>query len=160
MKFKILSMLVILGMLSVMPMIYMGKVNPAALLDGDLGGIFGSGSSEFAKLKAKAPKNLTNVVTDEKVQVYKWRDENGVMQFSNTPPPDGRQVQQVELNPNHNLVKAVKVPVEEEPQQAKHELAPSPYSVKGMKQVMDDAQAIEGMLQQRHEDQQKMLNDI
>ena len=153
-------MLVILGMLSVMPMIYMGKVNPAALLDGNLAGIFGGGSSEFAKLKAKAPKNLTNVVTDEKVQVYKWRDENGVMQFSNTPPPDGSQAQQVELNPNHNLVKAVKVPVEEEPQQAQQAPVPSPYSVNGMKKVMDDAQAIEGMLQQRHEDQQKMLNDI
>ena len=160
MKFKILSMLLILGMLSVMPMIYMGKLNPAALLDGDLGGFFGSGSSEFAKLKARAPKNLTNAVTDEKLQVYKWRDENGVMQFSNTPPPDGGQAQQVELNPNHNLVKAVKVPEEEALQQAEQVPAPSPYSVKGMKKVMDDAQAIEGMLQQRHDDQQKMLNDI
>ena len=101
MKFKILSILVILGMLAVMPMIYMGKVDPVALLDGNLGGLFGSSSSEFAKLKAEAPKNLTNAVTDEKVQVYKWRDENGVMQFSNTPPPDGGHAQQVELNPNH-----------------------------------------------------------
>ena len=153
-------MLVILGMLSVMPMIYMGKINPVALLDGDLGGIFGSGSSDFAKLQAKAPKNLTNAVTDEKVQVYKWRDENGVMQFSNTPPPDGGQAQQVELNPNHNLVKAVKLPEEEQPQQAELTPSPTPYTVKGMKKVMDDARAIEGMLQQRHEDQQKMLNDI
>ena len=160
MKFKILSMLVILGMLTVMPMIYMGKVDPVALLDGDIGGVFGSGDTEFAKLKAKAPKSLTNAVTDEKVQVYKWRDENGVMQFSNTPPPDGGQAQQVELNPNHNLIKAVKVSVEEEPQQAQQAPAPSPYSVKGMKKVMDDAKGIESMLQQRHEDQQNMLNNI
>ena len=160
MKFKILSMLVILGMLSVMPMIYMGKVDPVALLDGDFSDLSGSGSSEFAKLKASAPKNLTNAVTDEKVQVYKWRDENGVMQFSNTPPPDGGQAQQVVLNPNHNLVKAVKVPVKEEPQHAQQAPTSSPYSVKGMKKVMEDAKGIESMLQQRHEDQQKALNNI
>ena len=160
MKFKILSMLVILGMLSVMPMIYMGKVDPVALLDGDFGGLFGNSGSEFAALKAKAPKNLTNAVTDEKVQVYKWRDENGVMQFSNTPPPDGGQAKQLELNPNHNLVKAVKVPVKEEVQPAQQAPASSPYSVKGMKKVMEDAKGIESMLQQRHEDQQKMLNNI
>ena len=160
MKLKIFSMLVILGMLSVMPMIYMGKLDPVGLLNGDISGLFGSGGSEFAKLKAQAPKNLTNAVTDEKVQVYKWRDENGVMQFSNTPPPDGGQAQQVELNPNHNLVKAVKVPAKEESQPVQQAPAPSPYSVKGMKKVMDDAQAIEGMLQQRHEDQQEMLNNI
>lgn len=160
MKLKILSMLVVLGMLSVMPMIYMGKVDPVALLNGDLSGLFGNGGSEFAELKAKAPKNLTNAVSDEKVQVYKWRDENGVMQFSNTPPMDGGQAQKVELNPNHNLVKAVKVPMKEEPQPVQQAPAPTPYSVNGMKKVMDDAQAIEGMLQQRHEDQQKMLNNI
>ena len=160
MKFKILSMLVILGMLSVMPMIYMGKVDHVALLDGNLGGLFGSSSSEFAKLKAQAPKNLTNAVTDEKVQVYKWRDENGVMQFSNTPPADGAQAQQVELNPNHNLVKAVKVHGKEGSQPPQQLQAPSPYSVKGMKKVMDDARAVEGMLQQRHEDQRKVLDNI
>lgn len=160
MKFKILSMLVILGMLSVMPMIYMGKVDPVALLKGDPGSLFGSSGSEFAELKASAPKNLGNAVTDEKVQVYKWRDENGVMQFSSTPPADGGEAQQVELNPNHNLVKAVKVPVTEEAQPAQQAPAPSPYSVRGMQKVMDDARAIEGMLQQRHEGQQEMLNNI
>ena len=45
MKLKIFSMLVILGMLSVMPMIYTGKVDPVALLNGDLGGLFGNGDS-------------------------------------------------------------------------------------------------------------------
>ena len=160
MKLKILSMLVVLGVLSVMPMIYMGKVDPVALLNGDFGGLFGNSSSEFAELKAKAPKNLTNVVTDEKVQVYKWRDKNGVMQFSNTPPVDGVQAQKVELNPNHNLVKAVKVPVKEEPQPVQQAPAPSPYSVKGMKKVMEDAKGIEDMLQKRHEDQQNMMNNI
>jgi len=150
-------MLVILGILSVTPMIYMGKFDPMAFLDSGLS----NGSTEFNKLKAKAPKNLTNVVSDEKVQVYKWRDKNGVMQFSNTPPPSDIGAEQVELDPNKNLVQAVKVPEKkEEPAEVAKVEKPSPYSVKGMKKVMDDAKGIEQLLQQRHEDQQKMMNDL
>jgi len=157
MKLKILSMLIILGILSVTPMIYMGKFNPVEFLDSG----FSSGASEFEKLKAKAPGNLTSVVTDEKVQVYKWRDKNGVMQFGSTPPPGVSNARQVALNPNSNVVKAVKVPVKEESAAAPAELAqPGPYSVKGMKKVMDDARGVEQMLQQSHEQRSKALNNL
>ncbi len=150
-------MLVILGIMSVTPMIYTGKFDPMSFLDSGLS----NGSSEFKKLKAKAPKNLTSVVSDEKVQVYKWRDKNGVMQFSNTPPPSDKGAEQVELDPNSNLMQAVKVPEEkEEPAEVANVEKPNPYSVKGMKKVMDDAKGVEQLLQQRHEDQQKMMNEI
>ena len=155
MKFKIFSMLVILGVVSVMPMIYMGKFDPLSFLESG----FSKGGSEFAKLQAKAPKNLSNAVTDEKVQVYKWRDEHGVMQFSNTPPITGA-AEQVVLDPNHNLMQAVKVPEEAEVKQQVEAESPSPYSVKGMKKVVDDAKGVEQLLQQRHESQQQMLKDI
>ena len=157
MKLKILSMLIILGVLSVTPMLYMGKLNPVELLDAGLGGV----ASEMEKLKAKAPENMTSVVTDEKVQVYKWRDKNGVMQFGSTPPPEVRNAEQLELNPNSNVVKAVKVPVEEEKPVASAELAqPAPYSVKGMKKVMEDARGVEQILQQSHEQRSKALNNL
>lgn len=156
MKFKILSMLVTLGILSVMPMIYMGKFDPMSFIESG----FSMGGSEFNKLKAKAPKSLSNAVSDEKVQVYKWRDKSGVMQFSNTPPPTGDVAEQVVLDPNSNLMQAVKVPEEEEPKQAVATESPNPYSVKGMKKVMDDAKGVEQMLQKRHEGQQQMLKDI
>ena len=149
-------MLVILGILSVMPMIYMGKFDPVALLDSGIS----KSSSEFNKLKASAPKNLTSVVSDEKVQVFKWRDENGVMQFSNTPPPTVSNAERIELDPNNNVVEAVKVPEEEEAVETAQVEKPSPYSVKGMKKVMDDAKGVEELLQKRHEDQQNMLKDI
>ena len=142
--------------MSVTPMIYMGKFDPLSFLSSGLG----NNASEFEKLKAKAPKNLTSVVTDEKVQVYKWRDANGVMQFSNTPPPTVSGAEQVVLDPNHNLVQAVKVPEKEEPAEVANVETPSPYSVKGMKKVMDDAKGVEQLLQQRHQNQQNMLNDI
>jgi len=157
MKLKILFMLITLGVLSVTPMIYMGKLDPMALFDSGLS----KGSSEFNKLKAKVPKNLTGVVTDQKVQVYKWRDEHGVMQFSNTPPPSVSNAERVVLDPNNNLMKAVKVPEKEEKSKEVVETEmPNPYSVKGMKKVMDDARSIEDMLQQRHEKQQEMMKNL
>lgn len=157
MKFKIFSMLVILAALSIMPMIYMGKFDPVATIDSMLS----NGTSEFEKFKVKAPKNLTSIVSDKKVQVYKWRDKRGVMQFSNTPPADGGQAEQVELDPNKNIVDAVKMPVQENTgkEMAKTE-SPNPYSPKGMKKVMDDAKGIEQLLKQRDEDQQNMLNNL
>ena len=156
MKFKIVMMLIILGILSVMPMIYMGKFDPMAFLDSSLK----DGSSEFAKLKAKAPKNLTSIVKDEKVQVYKWRDKNGILQFSNTPPVGGGS-EILELDPNHNIIQAVKIPVKEkEEKKVTSSAMPNPYSVKGMKKVMEDAKGVEDLLQKRHEEQQKAMGDI
>jgi hypothetical protein len=159
MKFKIISMLITLTILSVVPMIYMGKFDPL---------VYFQSATDLSQLKKVDIKPLTDLkksVTDDRVQVYKWRDENGVMQFSNSPPPtqiDQAHVEQVELHTNSNLMQAVKVPSkEEEPQQSEPVVnAPSPYSVKGMKKVMDDARGVEELLQKRHEQQQEMLNNI
>ena len=156
MKFKILSMLIILGVISALPMIYTGKFDPLAFIKSD----FSNQSSVLTELKAKAPENLSNVVTDEKVRVYKWRDENGLMQFSNTPPPTATDAEQVVLNPNSNLVQAVKIPVKEEPEEVAKIESPNPYSVKDMKKVMDDARGVEEMLHKHHQEQQKMMNDL
>jgi len=157
MKLKIFSLLVILGVMSVTPMIYMGKFDPVAtinsVMSGELPGI--------EKIKATTVGSINKVAPAAKVQVYKWRDENGVMQFSNTPPQAG-MAQSVELDPNRNVIDAVKVPVKEEAETetAAPVKAPSPYSVSGMKQVMDDAKGVEEMLQKRHEEQQKRLGNI
>jgi hypothetical protein len=156
MIFKIISMLVILGVLSVLPMIYTGKLDPVAFINN---GGTGKQTSEIAALKAQAPENLSTAVTDKKVQIYRWRDENGVMQFSNTPPPSVKGAEQVVLDPNSNLMQAVKQP-QVEPEPVVQAESPSPYSVKGMKKVMEDAKAVETLLQQRHEQQQKMMSDL
>ena len=153
MKFKILSMLIILGILSVVPMIYMGKFDPLALIDSGLEVDLG-----VSGLNEKGVKNLSNVVTDEKVQVYRWRDQNGVMQFSNVPPPTVTDAEQIVLDPNSNMLQAVKIAETEEPKRVANTESPNPYSIEGMKKVMDDAKGIEQLLQDRHEQQQKMLN--
>ena len=156
MKFKIFTMLVILGVLSVMPMIYMGKFDPMAFFDTGLS----KGVTEFKSLKAKVPKSLSNGVTDKNVQVYKWRDKNGVMQFSNTPPPTVTNAEPVLIDPNKNLVKAIKIPEKEEPKAVAKTEIPNPYSVNGMKKVMNDAKGVEALLQKRHEEQQKMMGNL
>lgn len=156
MKFKIFSLILTLTIISVMPLIYMGKFDPVGMIDS----AFDTAKSEAGSLRDKVPSNITSVVTDKKVQVYKWRDANGVMQFSNTPPPDST-AEQVSLDPNTNLMQAVKVE-EKKPEQAQVVQAPgvSPYSPKQMKKVLEDAKGVEALLQQRHEDQQKMLSNF
>ncbi|VAW51049.1 hypothetical protein MNBD_GAMMA06-132 [hydrothermal vent metagenome] len=156
MKLKILFMLIILGVLSVTPVIYMGKFDPVAFFESGLS----KGSSEFSKLKAKAPENLTSAVTDKKVQIYKWRDKYGVMQFSNVPPPEVNNAEQVLLEPNKNLMQAVKVPEKKVLKEEVKTETSSPYSIKGMKKVMNDARSVEDMLKQRDVGQREMLNDI
>lgn len=151
-------MLVILGVISILPMIYMGKIEPKAFIESILNADF-----KLSGLDVKVPEKLSNMTNDNKIQVYKWRDQNGVMQFSNEPPPATIDAEQIELNPNSNVVQAIKIPekksIEKVKNVAKTDM-PNPYSVKGMKKVMDDAKNVEHILQQRHEDQQKMLNDL
>lgn len=153
MKLKILMMLIILGLLSVTPMIYMGRFDPTTFFEG--------GGGEIQRLRAKAPKNLSSVVTDKRVQVYQWRDKNGVMQYSNTPPMD-MPSKQVTLNPDSNVIQATK----RQPEQVEvkktpgADEAPRPYSVSGMKKVINDARQVEELLQKRHEQQQKKINNF
>ena len=157
MKLKIVSMLIILAFLSVMPMIYMGKFDPSALmsandeLDFDLG-----------EIVARVFKKDSGVIVDNKVQVYKWRDKEGVMQFSSEPPSGTYDTEQIVLHPDSNVLQAVKVREKEtiQPVAKIEKSAVTPYSINGMKKVVDDAKGIEEMLQQREEQQQKTLNDI
>ncbi len=133
MKFKIILMLITLGLFSVLPMIYMGKFDPMGFIDSGLKsdiGFNGSGN--------RAVKNLSNVVTDEKVQVYKWRDQNGAIQFSSEPPPTVIDAELLVLDPNSNLVQAVKVPKQAELKAVVETEAPNLYTMEGMKRVMDE----------------------
>jgi len=156
MKLLVFKMFVTLGIIIALPLIYMGKFDPVSFFDS----VSSGGMSEFNALKAKAPKNLSSVVSDEKVQIYKWRDKHGVMQFTNTPPPAEKNAEQVELNPNSNIIQAVKIPVEGEPKKVAKTERPNPYSVGGMKKAVDAAKNVEKMLKERNEKQLEMLDNI
>ena len=157
MKLKIVSMLIILAVLSVMPMIYMGKFDPSAWISADYKWDF-----DLSRFVASVFEKGSDAVVDKKVQVYKWRDQDGVIQFSSEPPPEAHNAEQIILHPDSNVVQAVKAREKEtvQPVAKAENLAATPYSINGMKKVVDDAKGIEEMLQQRDEQQQKILNDI
>jgi len=156
MKLLVFKMFVTLGIIIALPLIYMGKFDPVSFFDS----VSSGGMSEFNALKAKAPKNLSSVVSDEKVQIYKWRDKYGVMQFTNTPPPADKNAEQVELNPNSNIIQAVKIPVKDEPKKVAKIERPNPYSVGGMKKAVDAAKNVEKLMKERNEKQMEMLGNI
>lgn len=153
MKFKIFNLLVIMAMLAVMPMIYMGKLDPLALLDS------ASDLPDLDDLRVETPASLKDMVPDEKVQVYRWRDENGVMQYSNMPPA-AIQAEQVEVDTSSNLMQAVKVKKSAQEKKVVAESIPSPYSPNDMKKAMQDARDVERLLQERHEQQQQTLDKL
>ena len=155
MKFKIFSMLVVLGMLSVLPLIYTGKLDLTSLINGDSLSMDKLGAG-LKKLKKGLPGGA-----EEPVTVYKWTDKYGRMQFGNTPPPDAVGVEVMSVKQNNNIIDPIKVPppVAKSSGSSSFEM-PNPYSPGGMKKVLDDAKGIEEMLQKRHEQQQKKIRGL
>ncbi len=155
MKSTIVSMIIVLCVLAIIPMFFLGDSSLSARFGLD---VF-SGSDEHAK----APKNLTNVTTNEKVQVYKWRDQYGVMQFTNTPPPQDRQAEMIELTPDTNIVKAVEVPEQETEQKRSGPtvmMTGNPYTPGGMKDLLDTTSSLATDMNQKQIDQQQLMEQI
>ena len=155
MKSPLISMIVVLCVLAILPMFLFSD---GSMLAGFGLNIF-SGSDEHAK----APKNITTVTTDEKVQVYKWRDQYGVMQFTNTPPTDTQQVEMIELTPNTNIVKAVEVPeevTEEKPGGPAVVMTGNPYTSGGMKDLLDTTTSLSADMNQKQLEHQQLIDQI
>ncbi len=158
MKSTIISMFIVLIVMITLPMFLFGN--------GDLAQKFGFGNGGAGEviedLRAKAPKNIQTVVTDEKVEVYKWVDEHGVTQFSNRPPEMSGKSEKIVLSPDTNVISAVKIPEKEAEVAASpqvHSLS-SPYSPGGMKKIMDEATGMQEKLDQRKLEQDKALQGL
>ena len=155
MKSTIISMIIVLCVLAIIPMFLLGDNSLLARFGLDV--FTGSGET------AKPPENFTTVTTDEKVQVYKWRDQYGVMQFTNTPPPQTRQAELVVLTPDTNIVKAVEVP-EQEPEQKRSGPAVmktgNPYTPGGMKDLLDTTSSLATDMNQKQMEQQQLMEQI
>jgi hypothetical protein len=155
MKATIISMIIVLGVLAIIPTLLMGDRGLVARLGLDL--------FTAEEQAPQPPKNLTNVTTNEKVQVYKWRDEHGVMQFTSTPPVEVQEVELVELAPNTNIVKAIEVP-EDEPEARRSGprvvTVGNPYTPGGMKDLLDTSSGLAEDMSQRQKEQQQLMNQI
>lgn len=156
MKSTIISMLIVLILLVVLPMIFLGDFGG----EGTLAERFGF---DFFRPKAasgvKLPSKISSVTTDKPVQMYKWRDEHGVVQFSSTPPT-GIEAERMSLTPNLNTMQAVKPP-KQEPKAAVASTEPSnPYTPGGMKKLLQQAGSVKQQMDQQQADQQKALDGI
>ena len=152
MKSTIISMLIVLILLVAVPMIFLGD-NPVAdrfNLD-----FFKSSGSAGVKL----PTTIKSVTTDKAVQMYKWRDEHGVLHFSNQPPPGG-EAELIELAPNLSTMQAVKPRPQETAVAAPETTPASPYTPGGMKDLLQQAGSMKELMDQQQVDQQKALDKI
>ena len=157
MKSTIISMLVVLVVLVALPMIFLGDNKVLDGIDLDIG-------KPSASTGVKLSSRIETVSTDTPVQIYRWRDAQGVLQFSNTVPPEGVIAEQVRLEPNLTSMDPV-APREDRAATTTVTTSPSPetgnpYTPGGMKQLVDQAHEIKKVLSQQQADQQKAIEDI
>ena len=128
----------------------------------------------FGDIKSAVSKQLDNVKTllrsnvDQKTTVYSTRDETGVIEFSDSPPTNDSNTKYITIDSNANLVPAVplskKAPVKNEhsAKDSSADISPvTPYTDPGkIKQLVDDAKNIEGVLSDRKTNLDKQLNDL
>ena len=152
MKSTIISMFIILIVMIVVPMILLNDDDFTGKFD------FGGGSD----LRAKTPKNVKPAATDKKIEIYKWADEHGVMQFSNAPPAEGGESEMMVLLPDTNVMDAIEIPEVEPEVIGKPQVYSlgSPYSPGGVKDLVDESKDMQEMLEQRQADQDKMIKDM
>lgn len=155
MKSTIVSMFIVLIVLMIVPMFLLNNEEYLQKLG------FG-GDSNMEDLKAKAPKNIETVTTDRRVEVYKWVDDSGVVQFTNTPPMEGRASEKIVLSPNTNVMDAIKIP-EEEPEVASGPTVytlGNPYTPGGAKELIDQSMKLQEQMNQQQVEQEKMMQDM
>ena len=101
---------------------------------------------------------------------YKWYDDEGNVQFTTEPPPDGVEYTVKEFDPDTNVIQAVEVP-DKEPQPEISDIridnqvagqSPdedlNPYSKERIEKLMEDTKNIEKLLNQRVRDQDSTIN--
>jgi len=113
-------------------------------------------SSETTEQGAVSPSNGGSVI-------YEWRNQQGELNFTTMPPPKGVDFTQKSYDPNMNLIQSVKVKPEQvetvsSQSRAKqvHNIG-NPYAAGKVEKLMDDAQNIENLLNDRFKKQEAML---
>jgi hypothetical protein len=121
--------------------------------NGDLasaGGIQAIGESITATAAPEKPKKL-----------YKWKDKNGVWQFSNTPPPaDVKNAYEQDLPKMNNVMQAVKVRTEEPRREGPSRDVSMPFPttipLQDIPKLIDDARNVQKLA----DDRQRALDKI
>lgn len=110
----------------------------------------------FPDGKAKLPGMPTlPKAAPKKITYYKWQDAEGNWHMSDQKP-EGIQAQQLETNPNANIIQSVAVPqkkpkAEKSSQDSLDSAHPAAYLSRA-KQTMEDAEQARDLLNQRNQE--------
>lgn len=153
MKSTIISMLVVLVLLVVLPILFLGDKR---LFDGISLDSPDSSSGAGVQLSSR----IENVSTDAPVAIYRWRDANGLLQFSNTEP-EGVAAELLQLEPNLSSMDPVKArPVDNTAATVSAPETGNPYTPGGMKEMVEQANELKKVLSQQQADQQQAIENI
>ena len=172
MKMLVFKMVFVVVIMLAVPYYIMGGGKMPAFL----GGMF-----DQAVKKPKLPENISSVVTDKDVTVYKWVDDQGRTHFSGIKPVN-QNAETRHLRSDTNVMQAVKIPQAEDNenksfgglislskmdknkknQKGDGKVEPyqveNPYTPEGMKNLIQGAQNVQGLINQRSEAQQKAIS--
>jgi len=114
--------------------------------------------------KLKSPADGDNLGSGE--VIYNWTDDEGNIQFSNSPPPTGVEYTARDYDPNLNVIQAVEVPVDEPEEELNSESEEqitstgdigNQYSPEKIDKLFEDTKNIEKLLNQRIKNQEAIL---
>lgn len=132
---------------------------------------------DFRAMKSQVENSVTELSHDAaklagddkagEVKVYKWKGEDGSWKFSDAPPPshnaDAAQAEEVWINPDQNLVQGLVITEKEEakpePQQAPTLPVPMTLSPDKVKKLMDDANNIQQLVDDRQKALEQQLSN-
>lgn len=161
---------IMLGLSSYAGYLMTGQL-PFSFLKNLTGNLQSTAREKLSDLKTlERPKNQKTetgeVLNTGNATVYKWRDAEGVLHYSSEPPPQGTQASTMLLDSKVNVLSAVKAPISEsqpEKSAAKEVVAEglsNPYTPEGVKEIMDKTKKTQKQMQERMEQQQKILQDL
>jgi len=134
------------------------------LLSGGSGGLQIPGMEAISDKASKGMSGIGNVVVEKDVTVYQWVDDKGVTHYGGTPPTGQGQYTKKEIHTNTNLLNAYQAPQQEESeettQKSRVSRVGSVYSPEGVKEIIDDAKGVEKLLEDRANEQKKMLDNL
>lgn len=98
--------------------------------------------------------------------IYQWRDADGELHFTSSPPPEGIQYTAKGYDPNTNLIQSISVK-QEEPETAEKPIAETqikkpadignPYSPQNVEKLINDAQNVQQVLNDRLKQQEALI---
>ena len=158
-----------------MLMIFMGLGSYGAYLSGQPIPIFNSKNLVSIKSKLSGmidsakPENIAKtaksaVEGEPEKLFFKWKSPDGQTHFGDKPSPDALNIEVIRgKDLRGNTVAATKIPEPEpEKEQASNSGSsmPNPYSPEGVKEIMDKAKNVEKLMQDRAEQQEKMMREL